>query len=140
MINQPQQFFTLEMCQHLSSLAPEMEGHWKYVLLEGCPSCDSRLRDHYHVMCYSEVMELQNRPPSRHSFVPFIICPAWQVEDVMRNWKKIIEKCPLPEKELSNIEPGRGVGAEFIMQRLIIDPDTAYQKIEEYLWSIFRTD
>ena len=55
-----------------------------------------------------------------------VICPAWQVEDVLRNAEKI---CP---KEL--VRP-------YFLQDIAVryyEPNTAYQKIEEYLWSILK--
>lgn len=88
-----------------------------------------------------------------------VICPAWQVEDLLRNLPTIrklkygppIRMAFLPDLE-AYIKPlGELVNAirtrEEIYDRvtyhqmvissfLIKDPDTAYQKIEEYLWSI----
>lgn len=55
-----------------------------------------------------------------------IICPAWQAEDVLRNLMK------LPKMTVSKFNVVR----EIIASDFVFNPDTAYQKIEEYLWSI----
>jgi hypothetical protein len=54
-----------------------------------------------------------------------IICPAWQVEDVMRNSFKIFGEENMGE-------------CKKIACLLVKYPDTAYQKIEEYLLSIIK--
>jgi hypothetical protein len=104
------QTFSLEMCRHLSSLAPEFEGHWWYV------NWDEMLI----ICCLSAIHEygqIENK-----------ICPAWQVEDVLRNLKEIV-----PDST-----PFQRLGFAEHLGRLLLTPDTAYQKIEEYLWSILK--
>lgn len=56
-----------------------------------------------------------------------IICPAWQVEDVLRNAGIIFKN---DNKIWSHVSE--------ILVNLVRNPDTAYQKIEEYLWSILK--
>ena len=78
------QTFSLKMCRHLSSLVPGFEGHWKWIKYK------DGFAGHYEsprVYC-GEVVNKNWE----------IICPAWQVEDLFRNWMKIIialpnEKC-----------------------------------------------
>jgi len=57
-----------------------------------------------------------------------IICPAWQAEDLLRNLMK------LPKMTVSKFNVVR----EIIASDFVFNPDTAYQKIEEYLWEILK--
>jgi len=102
--------FSPELCQHLSILVPGFEGHWWYV------NWDEMLI----ICCLSAIHEygqIENK-----------ICPAWQVEDVLRNLKEIV-----PDST-----PFQRLGFAEHLGRLLLTPDTAYQKIEEYLWSILK--
>ena len=57
------------------------------------------------------------------------ICPAWQVEDVLRNVDRLF---PVME---------RGNAAYWIADHLrgtSLDATYAYQKIEEYLWGVLK--
>ncbi len=58
-----------------------------------------------------------------------VICPAWQVEDLLRNFLKIIG-----ERDVGRACEIGGNIAYFFYD----SPNTAYQKIEEYLWSILK--
>jgi len=104
------QFLSFEMCQHLSSLAPGFEGHWKY----------------YRNVAGSMVSCLSDR------FIPHTwkyICPAWQVEDVLRNLKVVLGEKEYPPFIIKN---------QLINFICDLDAVTAYQKIEEYLWEILK--
>lgn len=59
-----------------------------------------------------------------------VICPAWQVEDVLRNLKKVFEK-RFGKGDVSYLDFVLTISEELAWR-----PDTAYQKIEEYLWEI----
>jgi len=56
-----------------------------------------------------------------------VICPAWQVEDVLMNVRNLFPKGGIPWEFMGTIT-----------QIIFDDVDTAYQKIEEYLWSILK--
>lgn len=65
-----------------------------------------------------------------------VICPAWHVEDVLRNLRKIIV-----ENDKTNTVNGEKFRTmrESIGECLgFFDAEIAYQKIEEYLWSVLR--
>ena len=136
------QAFTPELCAHLSSLAPEFEGHWNYVKWKG----------KINLMCWGIMTEVSAYPEQ------LIICPAWQVEDVLRNWTLIIQSveeskaeafctvcrkdenkcgCEFFGTESPKIPFGKYT-AQKILSILILEGDTAYQKIEEYLWTILK--
>lgn len=100
------QTFSLELCQNLSSLAPGFEGHWWWVMA---------WNKQEKIVCSQE--EYYRR-----------ICPAWQVEDVLRNLTK------LPGINVTKFNVARDV----VCSEIVFHPDTAYQKIEEYLWSILK--
>lgn len=107
------QTFSLEMCRHLSSLAPEFEGHWWYV------NWDEMLI----ICCLSAIHEygqIENK-----------ICPAWQVEDLLRNLKEIFK-----DKSRFFSFPVSKRVVRFL--RNSSDITTAYQKIEEYLWTVLK--
>lgn len=59
-----------------------------------------------------------------------VICPAWQVEDVLRNLDKILGKAFQNGQKLKIVEK--------IARLFCIHDDTAYQKIEEYLWTVLK--
>lgn len=63
-----------------------------------------------------------------------VICPAWQVEDVLRNLAQILGYVDL--KRAMQI----GEHITYLFWVNIESSSTVYQKIEEYLWSIFRID
>jgi len=113
------QTFSLEMCRLLSSLAPGFKGHYIY----------SKLGDEKIIVRCREDMEYWNSDYSIGDDIK-IICPAWQVEDVLRNLHKILY-CIVPGIEKIK------VGQE-IARLLFTHGDTAYQKIEEYLWSVIK--
>lgn len=114
MTNQPQQFFTLKMCQLLSSLAPEMEGHYYYV----------KNGRKIEVWCETDISEFETGKQK-------IICPVWQVEDVLWNIEKIFPNLVYSPQIYV-------VAREIVTPILDNTPDTAYQKIEEYLWTILK--
>jgi hypothetical protein len=69
-----------------------------------------------------------------------VICPAWQVEDVLRNLHTIL---PVEKKIEIQWLPGGANPYAFVSEEIckllrIKDQDTAYQKIEEYLLSIIK--
>ena len=106
------QTFSLEMCRLLSSLAPGFEGHWNYI----------KWKDGIILACWDKMVEMSAYPER------LIICPAWQVEDVLMNLSKIFTPNP-------TIITREGL---HISKMLILWPGSAYQKIEEYLWTIFK--
>lgn len=105
------------MSQRLSSLVPGMKGHWEYV----------KTNDGISIRCEEDLDWLD----SEHSIVYPIICPAWQVEDLLRNLQKICSSAKTEPAKMNEL-------IEEITNRLILLPDTAYQKIEEYLWTILK--
>ena len=102
------QFLSEKMSRHLSSLAPGFEGHWWWTY----PYLNA---PHAEVVCYEDLN------------ISVKICPAWQVEDLLRNLRNF------PPLDSLN----RDVMKELI-EYLVYFPDTAYQKIEEYLWGILK--
>lgn len=72
---------------------------------------------------------------NEYLFHPTIVCPAWQVEDLLRNLTKIIKQGSLFEEEY--IRELSRFATEIIFC-FIFYPDTVYQKIEEYLWSVLK--
>jgi hypothetical protein len=100
------------MCRLLSSLAPGFEGHWWYVR--------KKVSDGLEILCVGHIDQCIEESLK--------ICPAWQVEDVLRNWTEITVKVPTLIMSWH----------EKISWLLVSYPDTAYQKIEEYLWSILK--
>lgn len=111
------QTLSLKLSRHLSSLAPKFEGHWWRVEKQWDDVSDT-------VKCEEDI-EWQN---SELSIKYEKICPAWQAEDVLRNLKEIV-----PDST-----PFQRLGFAEHLGRLLLTPDTAYQKIEEYLWSILK--
>ena len=118
------QFLSEKMCRHLSSLAPGFEGHWAYV--------ESSIDGKTQVVCAFK--RYSWRWANDYKF----ICPAWQVEDVLRNLHTIL---PVEKKIEIQWLPGGANPYAFVSEEIckllrIKDQDTAYQKIEEYLWEI----
>ena len=107
------QFLSEKMSRHLSSLAPGFEGHWAYV--------ESLMDGKKQIICAFK--RYSWRWANDYKF----ICPAWQVEDLLRNLRNF------PPLDSLN----RDVMKELI-EYLVYFPDTAYQKIEEYLWTILK--
>jgi hypothetical protein len=107
------QFLSEKISRHLSSLAPGFEGHWVYARSQ-CPRQpgDEQMK----IFCFNE------------SYCKDEVIPAWQAEDVLRNWTEITVKVPTLIMSWH----------EKISWLLVSYPDTAYQKIEEYLWTIFK--
>ncbi len=116
------QFLSEKMSRHLSSLAPGFEGHWIYV----------NTGFEATIMCRAVYQEsIDNKI---HPLVE--ICPAWQVEDVLRNITQIIKKHPLSSGEEYVAKLSKFYTE--IMVSFLYHPDTAYQKIEEYLWTVLK--
>lgn len=116
-MEQTKPFFSPEMCQKLSSFAPGFEGHWAYV--------ESSIDGKTQVVCAFK--RYSWRWANDYKF----ICPAWQVEDVLWNMEKIFPKLVYSPQIYV-------VAREIVTPILDNTPDTAYQKIEEYLWSILK--
>lgn len=118
------QFLSEKMCRLLSSLVPGFEGHWVYVYWGTSKTTSIYCRSAWGITAFPENGDK-------------IICPAWQAEDLLRNWSKIVaavKKNPLPEDHINKY----GRGADVIVLNLIQGGDTAYQKIEEYLYKILK--
>jgi len=113
-----QQFFTPEMCQHLTSLVPGFEGHHMYSPTGGLYCREMRYP------CPDGVYRIVSKATS--------CIPAWQVEDVLRHLPL------LRPKKLVNHEKILNEIVKEIFKILSSNSDTAYQKIEEYLWSVLK--
>lgn len=110
------QTLSLTMSQHLSSLAPGFEGHWVYGYWGTSKTTSIYCRSAWGITALPENGDK-------------IICPAWQVEDLLRNVDRLF---PVME---------RGNAAYWIADHLrgtSLDATYAYQKIEEYLWTILK--
>ncbi len=108
------------MSRHLSSLVPGFEGHWYYIE-EDAYVGDGKYGKKVRIVCLKKDEELKLHQQ--------VICPAWQVEDVLRNVDRLF---PVME---------RGNAAYWIADHLrgtSLDATYAYQKIEEYLWTILK--
>ena len=86
------------------------------------------------VVCIDSFYDLEEK----QSEVWEKICPAWQVEDVLRNIFKITENF----KEKGMWKDGKIIFIDEIVHEISCfiafnSFDTAYQKIEEYLWVLF---
>ena len=122
------QFFTLAMCQKLSSLAPGFEGHYGYYkFYDGTIeiACDDEI---WWGKKWLRVQQSERK-------VPEFICFVWQAEDVLMHLDLITDRA----MTVGQVTPfdWRLVGrttANFLIEI----PDTAYQKIEEYLWTILK--
>lgn len=108
------QTFSLEMCRLLSSLAPGFEGHWKWIKYK-----DGVYGHYQSPKIYCGKVLNKNWE---------IICPAWQVEDVLRNLDKL-------NGEFCKVYPSE-IAEKIAKCFFFYSTDTAYQKIEEYLWEI----
>ena len=110
------QTLSLKLSRHLSSLAPGFEGHWAYV--------ESSIDGKTQVVCAFK--RYSWRWANDYKF----ICPAWQAEDLLRNWIQISDAQKLK----------RIWGHAEIISRLLYATDhgNPYQKIEEYLCSILK--
>lgn len=108
-----------KMCRFLSSLAPGFDGHWVYV----------NTGFEITIMCRAVYQEcIDNK---RHPLVE--ICPAWQAEDLLRN---ITEIQLMGHKRTESSFIMRTVVEKIVDCLAFSTPNTAYQKIEEYLWQI----
>lgn len=104
------QNFSIELSKKLSELVPDIGEHaYDWVVQEGNNGIGCT--EHLHRQ---------------------IICPAWQAEDVLRNLLRNLMK--LPKMTVSKFNVVR----EIIASDFVFNPDTAYQKIEEYLWTILK--
>lgn len=105
------QNFSIELSKKLSELVPDIGEHaYDWVVQEGNNGIGCT--EHLHRQ---------------------IICPAWQAEDVLRNIEKLLYYIVLGSERKRKI--GEKI-AHLLM--LYTDPNTAYQKIEEYLWEILK--
>lgn len=116
------QTLSLAMSQHLSSLAPGFGGHWVYVYWGTSKTTSIYCRSAWGITAFPENGDK-------------IICPAWQVEDVLRNLEKILCVSGAVGTRLS---PAFNEIGAMITLKLFLYPDTAYQKIEEYLWTVLK--
>jgi len=156
------QFLSEKLSRHLTSLVPGFEGHWKYIEIKkcGCRVCRyTNANPHTQVLCLQEIAILED---DEYQEGNKIICPAWQVEDVLRNLKAIGEKLnwgwvcgDCGHERPRKAEPGdvrcdcddpwyswpqkySNRAGEILAGYLHDHPDTYYQKIEKYLWSILK--
>ncbi len=112
------QTFSQKLSAHLSSLVPGFEGHYWY----------------FQAVCGVEVICLPEAEAEKFEmFGHTKICPAWQVEDLLRNLHKILYCIVLGSEEKNKI----GQKITYLLL-LYEDINTAYQKIEEYLWTILK--
>jgi len=118
------QTFSQKLSAHLSSLVPGFEKHYGYYKFYD---------DSISVACYEEIwwIEKHREFTQVRRKKPDLICPAWQVEDLLKNLQKICSSAKIEPAKMNEL-------IEEITSRLILLPDTAYQKIEEYLWSILK--
>lgn len=141
------QTLSLAMSQHLSSLASGFEGHWVYVYWGTSKTTSIYCRSAWGITAFPENGDK-------------IICPAWQAEDVLRNLKTLapyikhqdpvpVEIFFKPKVTLQEyticcnhsikeyVLPWEIMVSE-LTSLLVMYPDTAYQKIEEYLWTVLK--
>lgn len=121
------QTLSLAMSRHLSSLVSGFEGHWVYAYWGTSKTTSIDCRSAWGITALPENGDK-------------IICPAWQAEDLLRNIFKITEN--FKEKGIwKNREPLfiNEIIHEISCFLSFNDFETAYQKIEEYLWTIFKT-
>jgi len=71
------QTLSLAMSQHLSSLVPGFEGHWVYVYWGTSKTTSIYCRSAWGITAFPENGDR-------------IICPAWQVEDLLRNIEELL--------------------------------------------------
>lgn len=115
--------FSQRLSQHLSSLAPGFEGHWYWYSEYEIKGKKKIPHGKSWVMC----TDAEAGGDSIGEFTGMRICPAWQVEDMLRNIGVIANV-------IKTLQPFQY--AEKIVWLYSVYPDTAYQKIEEYLWSV----
>lgn len=109
---------SLELSKKLSSLVSGFEGHYYYARRR-------KGNQEIVVICYPQMFCEDVHIKNQYDF----ICPAWTVEDVLRNWPEIEKHC----------RSGQGhVVVGIIALRIYQNGDTVYQKIEEYLWTILK--
>lgn len=116
------QTLSLAMSRHLSSLAPGFEGHWVYAYWGTSKTTSIDCRSAWGITALPENGDK-------------IICPAWQVEDVLRN---ITEIQLMGHKRTESSFIMRTVVEKIVDCLAFSTLDTAYQKIEEYLWTILK--
>jgi hypothetical protein len=114
------------MSRHLSSLVPGFEGHWVCGYWGISKTTSIYCRSAWGITALPENGDK-------------IICPAWQVEDVLKNIFKIAENF----KEKGIWKDGELLFINDIIHEISCflsfnDFETAYQKIEEYLWGILK--
>lgn len=133
------QFLSEKMSRHLSSLAPGFEGHYEYWVIndfEERGGLETKPNAIYakkvNIQC-SQVSINMRRFGVDESKIS--ICPAWQVEDVLKNLTIILKNYISSREALE--EAFSTIAAEIISPYLDF-PDTAYQKIEEYLWLVLK--
>lgn len=116
--------FSPELCQKLSSFTPKFKKHYGYYkFYDGTVdvACDDEI---WWSKKWLRVQQSERK-------VPEFICPAWQVEDVLRDLHGVLYCIVSPEERFKVVEK--------ITKILFSHPaDTAYQKIEEYLWTILK--
>lgn len=131
---------SLKLSRHLSSLVPGFEGHYFHVKRRNANTGDIA----WFFYCRAEIEEGRVYLAGESRFVfmrDYVIerSPAWQVEDVLRNWNKIM---PVAQDGNSVVDSQmnmmRHQFANKIVSAFLYNPNTAYQKIEEYLWSILK--
>lgn len=113
------QTLSLAMSRHLSSIVPGFEGHWVYAYWGTSKTTSIYCRSAWGITALPENGDK-------------IICPAWQAEDLLRNLKEIMGYKFGDAKKLDETVKMIGTTLAFF------DPNTAYQKIEEYLWTILK--
>ncbi len=123
------QTLSLKMSQHLSSLVPGFEGHWYWC---GRYDNEDKFVDQPFIQCESS--SYIEGPREWDATVTRIICPAWQVEDLLRNIWALVDSQKDSVRVLVTKEIIRDISC-FLADN---NPDTAYQKIEEYLWTILK--
>ena len=119
--------FSPELCQHLSILVPGFEGHYEYVPYLVSGTIEDLLR--YEVRCKHESRE-QLPSPFYDDVKPF---PAWQAEDVITNLFKIEENLNEDAAPFFCHEVADKIAGILLYSTNL---ETAYQKIEEYLWTL----
>ena len=131
--NKPMQNFSIELSKRLSELSGHTTG-------EGYDADGSSLLNmrHYYVdskdhgimvVCGHRIKWGEDNDELK------VICPAWQAEDLLRN---ITEIQLMGHKRTESSFIMRTVVEKIVDCLAFSTPDTAYQKIEEYLWTVLR--
>ena len=106
-----------KLSAHLSSLVPGFEGHWWWVQTEAGSK----------IICVWD-LDMSNTRIA----VPYgKICPAWQVEDVLEFIRDIV---PDKAEKINIYEVAEKITTLLLNYRRKF----AYQKIEEYLWTVLK--